>query len=126
MIFHSCATVGLGPTVAPFLSSANGPTPHPNRPNTQQCANSWSCRFNPNNLNRRVVLPGNRLPQQFADKPARDFLGFFSLCGLFFFGLFGAALTLHPERHRRLSPSSTDLMSEIFTGAGKASTTRLK
>lgn len=32
-----------------------------------------------------MVLSGNRLPEQFDDKPARDFLGSFLCVGSFFF-----------------------------------------
>lgn len=48
-------------------------------------------------------------------------LALFSVWGSFLdsWWRFGATLTLHPERYRRLSPSRTDVMSETFTGAGK-------
>lgn len=49
------------------------------------------------------------------------FLALFSARGSFLgsWWRFGASVTLHPERYRRLSPSRTDVMSETFTGAGK-------
>lgn len=91
IIFHSCATVGLVPTVGHSCPQPTVQLPHPNRPNTQpvrqQCANSWSCRSNPDNLNRRVVLSGNRLPEQFDDKPARELLGSFLCVGSSFWTL---------------------------------------